>query len=45
MEIELGEYPCKFLLRVDQMVQELEKVDRPVDAKDVNIVILRGLTS
>ena len=45
MEMELGEHPRKFLLRVDQMVKELERVDRPVDAKDVDIVILSGLTS
>ena len=29
---------------VDQMVKELERVDRPVDSKDVDIVILSGLT-
>ena len=45
MEIELGEYPCKFLLRVDQMVKELEKMDPSVSAKDVAIVNLSGLTS
>ena len=27
------------------MVKELERVDRPVDPKDVDIVILSGLTS
>jgi len=43
--MELGEHPRKFLLRVDQMVKELERVDRPVDAKDVDIVTLSGLTS
>ena len=45
MEMELGDHPRKFLLRVDHMVKELERVDRPVDAKDVDIVILSGLTS
>ena len=44
MKMELGEHPRKFLLRVDQMVQELEQVDRPVDPKDIDIVILSGLT-
>ena len=44
MKMELGEHPRKFLLRVDQMVKELERVDRPVDRKDIDIVILSGLT-
>ena len=44
MKMELGEHPRKFLLCVDQMVKELERVDRPVDPKDTVIVILRGLT-
>ena len=44
MKMELGEHPRKFLLRVDQMVKELERVDRPVDSKDIDIVILSGLT-
>ena len=33
MMMELGEHPWEFLLRVDQMVKELERVDRPVDPK------------
>ena len=45
MKMELGEHPRKFLLRVDQMVKELERVERPVDPKDIDIVILSGLTS
>ena len=44
MKMELGEHPRRFLLRVDQMVEELERVDRPVDPKDIDIVILSGLT-
>ena len=44
MKMELGEHPQKFLLRVDQMVKGLERVDRPVDPKDIDIVILSGLT-
>ena len=44
MNMELGEHPRKFLLRVDQMVKELERVGRPVDPKDIDIVILSGLT-
>ena len=42
--MELGEHPRKFLLRVDQMVKKLERVDRPVDPMDIDIVILSGLT-
>ena len=44
MIMELGEHPRKFLLRVDQVVKEPERVDRPVDPKDIDIVILSGLT-
>ena len=43
--MEPGEHPRKFLLRVDQVVKDLERVNRPVDAKDVDIVIFSGLTS
>ena len=43
-KMELGEYPGKFLLHVDQMVKELERIDRPVDPKDIGVVILSGLT-
>ena len=43
-KVEVGEHPRKFLLRVDQMMKELERVDRPVDSKDIDIVILSGLT-
>ena len=40
----MGEHPRKFLLRVDQMIKDLERVGRPVDPKDIDIVILSGLT-
>lgn len=43
--MELGEHPREFLLQVDQMTRELERVERPVDPKDVDIVILKGLSS
>ena len=45
IKMELGENPRKFLLRVNRMVKDLERVDRPVDPKDIDIVILSGLTS
>ena len=44
MKMKLGEHPQKFPFRVDQMVRELGRVDRPVDPKDIAIVILSGLT-
>ena len=43
-KMELGEHPWKFLLRVYQVMKELERVNRPVDPKDIDIVILSGLT-
>ena len=43
MKMELGEHPWKSLLRVDETVKELERFDRPVDTKDIQIVILSGL--
>ena len=43
MKMEPGEHSRKFLLRVDQMVKELERVHRLVDPKGIDIVILSGL--
>ena len=43
--MELGQHPRKFLLRVDQIVKELERVGRPVDPKRIDVVILSRLTS
>ena len=34
----------EFVLLVDQMMKELERVDRPVNPKGIGIVILSGLT-
>ena len=42
--MELGEHPQKFLLRLDQMLKELERVDWPVGPKDIDIIMLSGLT-
>ena len=44
MKMKLREHPRKFLLRVDQTVKELERVDRPVDPKGIDVVILSALT-
>ena len=44
MKMGLGKHPRKFLLRVDQMMKGLERVARPLDPKDIDIVILSGLT-
>ena len=43
-KVEGGEHPRKFLLPVDQMMKDSEQVGRPVDPKDIDIVILSGLT-
>ena len=42
--MEVGEHPRKLLLPVVQMMKDLERVGRPVDPKDIDIVILSGLT-
>ena len=45
MKMEVGGvHPQKFLLRVDQMVTELYRVDWPVDSKGIDTLILSGLT-
>lgn len=44
-ETEVGEELQKDLLWVHQMVENLESVERLIEPKDVNIVILSGLTS
>ena len=44
IKMELGEHPRKSLLHVDETVKELKRFDRPVNTKDINIVILSGLT-
>ena len=44
IKMEPGDHPRKFLLRVDQMVKEMERVDRPVNPKGIGIVVLSELT-
>ena len=44
MKRGLGDHSRKFLLCVDQMVKEVERVGRPMDQKDIGIVILSVLT-
>ena len=44
MKIKLREHPRKSLLRVDQTVKELEQMDRLMDPKYIDVVILSGLT-
>ena len=43
--MEVGEHPRKYLLRIDRLVRELKRVGRPVDPKDVDVVIISGLSS
>lgn len=45
IEMELGENLREYLLRADRMVKELERVNRPVNLEDIDVAILRGLTS
>lgn len=44
MKMELGQHPYTFLLWVGQVAKELERVDRPVNPNNVDIVILNDLT-
>ena len=43
--MNLGEHPRYFFLRVDRLVKEMERVDRPTIEKDIDIVLLSGLSS
>lgn len=45
VKMQLGEQPRKYLLQVNRIMKELARADRPVDPKEVDIVILSGLTS
>lgn len=45
LKAELNEQPRKLLVWVDEMVMEQDRVQRPVDPKDVDIAIPSGLTS
>ncbi|CAN0470048.1 unnamed protein product, partial [Ascophyllum nodosum] len=45
MKMELGEHPRQFFLRVDRLVKEMERVGRPTLEKDIDIVLLTGLSS
>ena len=43
--MELGEYPRQFYLHVDHLVKVMERVGRPTIEKDIDIVLLSGLSS
>ena len=45
MAMDLGEHPRHFLLRVDRLIKEMEKVGRSTIEKDIDIVLLSGLSS
>ena len=45
MKMELGEHPRQFFLRVDRLIKEIERVGRPTLEKDIDIVLLTGLSS
>ena len=45
MKMEIGEHPRQIFLRVDRLVKEMEKVERPTLEKDIDVVRLIGLSS
>ena len=45
MKMEFGEHPRQFFLRVDRLVKEMERVGLPTLEKDIDIVLLTGLSS
>ena len=45
MKVELGEHPRQFFLRVDHLVKEMKRVGRPTLEKDIDTVLLDGLSS
>ena len=45
MDMELGEHPRQFFLRVDRLVKEMERVGRPTLEKDIDLVLRTGLSS
>ena len=45
MKMELGEHPRQFFLRVGRLVKGTERVGRPTLEKDIDIVLMTGLSS
>ena len=45
MKMELGEHPRQFFMRVNRLVKNMERVRRPTLEKDIDIVLLTGLSS
>lgn len=45
MKMELGDNPRKPLLWFDRIVEDLERVGRPLDHRDIDIMIIGSLTS
>ena len=45
MKMDPGEHPRQFFLRVDRLVKEMERVGRPTLEKDIDIILLTGLSS
>ena len=43
--MELGEHPRQFFLRVDSLVKKMERMGRPTLEKDIDVVLLTGLSS
>ena len=45
IKMELGEYSRQYFLRVNRRVKEIERVGRPTIEKDIDVVLLSGLSS
>ena len=45
MKMDPDGHPRQFCLRVDRLVQEMERVGRPTLEKDIDIILLTGLSS
>ena len=45
MKMELGEYPRQYFLRVNRRVKEIERVGWLTIEKDIDIVLLSGLST
>ena len=45
MEIEIGEHPREFIMRVDSAAKELRRLGKTVDEDDIVLVILNGVSS
>ncbi|CAN0181436.1 unnamed protein product, partial [Ascophyllum nodosum] len=45
MNMEIGEHPREFIMRVDSAAQELRRLGKTVDEDDIVVAILNGVSS